>query len=302
MKNYTSLTTVQINFMENARWLDIPEGMKRLTNDDGYFAVTLPLCMILGVAEDYQMMVVNAKRELVLTRSHSDLNAIVQARQQPGNEEQFKISIHKVEWMIPYVIVSAQEKVQLLKLIEKCFLTTMSFRSWELYECPLLPTTSRHIWTVKKSTEWKKPRYIILGFQIGRKNKQVRYDNHFNHCNITNVKVFFSSQYYPYSNLHLDFGHNQFALLYKIYANFQVAYYGKQPEPMLKKSDFKEYAPLTVINCSKQNDFLKQTTVAVRLEFVSANNFPAETANYCLIIHYRMIQYQPLRGSVKKLI
>ncbi|XP_033226022.1 uncharacterized protein LOC117178704 [Belonocnema kinseyi] len=226
---------------------------ERLTNGEGYFDVTIPLSTILGFAEDYRKIVVNAKHERILARSYSDLNAIIQTRQQPGNEEQFKISIHKVEWMIPYVMASYQQKIQLLNFIEKDFLTTMSFRSWELYEYPLLPTTSRHIWTVKTSTQLEKPRYIILGFQIGRKDRLARYANLFDHCNITNVTVFLNSQYYPYGNLNLNFNFNQFALLYEMYANFQTAYYGKEPEPILKKSDFKKYAPLSVVDCSKQN-------------------------------------------------
>ncbi|XP_033225944.1 uncharacterized protein LOC117178630 [Belonocnema kinseyi] len=199
--------------MENAGWLNIPEGTKRLNNDEGYFDVTVPLSMILGFAEDYGKIFVNAKHELVLTRSRSDINAIVQARQEPGTEEQFKISIHKVEWMIPYVVASDQQKIHLLNIIGKDFLTTMSFRSWELYEYPLLPTTSRHICTVKTSTQLEKPRYIVLGFQTGRKDKLIRYANRFDHCNITNVKLFLNSQYYPYGNFNLNFGHNQFTLL-----------------------------------------------------------------------------------------
>ncbi|XP_033221238.1 uncharacterized protein LOC117175640 [Belonocnema kinseyi] len=162
-------------------------------------------------------------------------------------------------------MASDQEEVELLNLIEKDFLTIMSFRSWELYEYTLLPTTSRHKWTVETSTQLQKPRYIVLSFQADRNDKLVRYAIRFDYCNIKNIKVFLHSQYYPYGNLHLDFGHNQFALLYEMYANFQAAYYGKQPEPKLKKSDLKEYAPLTVIDCLKQNEFLKQTSVDVRL-------------------------------------
>ena len=59
---------------------------------------------------------------------------------------------------------------------------------------------------------------------------------------------------------------------------------------MLQKSHFKEHVPLIFLDCSKQNQFLKQASVDVRLEFESAENFPAETAAYCLIIHDRIIQ------------
>ena len=165
------------------------EITRRLTNDEGYFDVTVPLSMILGFAEDYRKIIANAKHELILTRSRSDFNAIIQGQE----EEQFRITIHKVEWMIPYVMASDQHKIQLLNFIGKDLPITMSFRSWELYEYPPLPTTSRRIWTVKTSTQLEKPRYVILGFQTGRKNNRRRYANHFDHCSTTNVKLFLNS-------------------------------------------------------------------------------------------------------------
>ncbi len=118
----------------------------------------------------------------------------------------------------------------------------------------------------------------------------------------TNVKLFLNSQYYPYSNLNLNIVQNQYAVLYDMYANFQSAYYGKDPEPLLKRSDFIQKIPLIVIDCSKQNESLKNAPVDVRLELESRNNFPANTAAYCLIIHDRIIQYHSVGGEVKKLI
>ena len=89
---------------------------------------------------------------------------------------------------------------------------------------------------------------------------------HFDHCNISNVKLFLNSQYYPYGNMNLDVNRNQYAILYDMYANFQNAYYGKDAEPMLKKLEFLTYVPLIVIDCSKQNESLKNAPVDVRLK------------------------------------
>ncbi|XP_051173487.1 uncharacterized protein LOC127289544 [Leptopilina boulardi] len=293
MKGYVSLTLGQRNIIENAGWIDTT-----LANNDGYFDVTIPLSLILGFAEDYRKVIVNAKHELIMTRARSDINAIIQGQ----DVEQFKITLYKIEWMMPYIMAADRHKIRLLQSIEKDSFITMSFRAWDLYEYPLLPTTSKHVWTVKTSTQLEKPRYVLLSFQTSRKDKLKRYANRFDHCDITNVKLFLNSQYYPYGNLNLDIEHNQFALLYEMYANFQRIYYDKEPEPLLKKIDFKDAVPLIVIDCSKQNEFLKQASVDVRLEFESRNNFPAETAAYCLIIHDRIIQYKPISGEVKKLV
>ena len=97
----------------------------------------------------------------------------------------------------------------------------MSFRTWELYEYILLPITSRQVWTVKTSNQLEKPRFVILGFQTTRKDQKAVIASQFDHCNLTNVKLFLNSQSYPYGNLNLDVNRNQFAILYDMYANFQ---------------------------------------------------------------------------------
>ena len=57
---------------------------------------------------------------------------------------------------------------------------------------------------------------------------------------------------------------------------------------------------LVVIDCSKQNDSLKNTPVDVRIEMESRNNWQQNTAVYCLILHDRIIDYNPTSGEVKK--
>ena len=86
-----------------------------------------------------------------------------------------------------------------------------------------------------------------------------------------------------------------------MFANFQQSYYGKNPEPLLTKSNFITNVPLIVIDCSKQNDSLKNAPVDVRLEFESKTNFPANTSAYCLILHDRIVEYNAVSGDVRKL-
>ncbi|XP_068993469.1 uncharacterized protein [Neodiprion pinetum] len=251
LKGFASLSPGQSWFMENAGWLDVQET-KKLTD-----------------ADDYRKIVVNAKHELILTRSKSDLNATVQ-----NQVEDFRIVINQVEWLVPYVKLSDQRKIALLNFIEKDTPVSMSFRSWELYEYPLLPATTKHVWTVKTSTYLEKPRFVMLGFRMNRKNKAGKNASHLDHCNITDVKLFLNSEYYPYDNLNLDMSQNRFALLCEMYANFQATYYGKEPEPLLTKSEFLQYEPLIFIDCSKQNEALKSGPVDIRIEFEAENNFP----------------------------
>ena len=83
----------------------------------------------------------------------------------------------------------------------------------ELFEYPILPTTSKYVWTVKTSDQLKKPRFVILAFQTNQKDQRGENANRFDHCNISNVKLFLNSQYYPYGNLNLDVTRNQYAAI-----------------------------------------------------------------------------------------
>ncbi|XP_044005895.1 uncharacterized protein LOC122850905 [Aphidius gifuensis] len=214
-----------------------------------------------------------------------------------------QIKLQKVEWIVPYIKVSDKQKIQLLNYIAKDPSIAISFRTWELYEYPLLPATTKQNWSVKTSTQLEKPRYIILGFQTKRKNSVTNNSSVSDHCNLRDVKLFLNSQSYPYGNLNIDFAHNQFSLLYDMFAYFQASYYYTEtPQPLFTRQKFLEEAPLIVIDCSKQNEFLKSGPVDIRLEFESTTQFPAQTSAYCLILHDRIVEYNPISGSVRKLV
>lgn len=177
--------------MENAGWLK-NDDTAMLTSTDGYFDISIPLSFILGFAEDYQRIIVNAKHELILIRSNTDTNAVVQIGDltQDGS---FNISLSKIEWMVPYIKVSDRYKIDLLNCIQKDLPVPIGYRTWEMYENPILPAATKHIWVVKTSTQLEKPRYIVLGFQTAKKNIIGKNASEFDHCNIRDVKLFLNS-------------------------------------------------------------------------------------------------------------
>ena len=73
MKNYISQSPSQKSLLENAGWID---NNDRITNENGHFDISIPLSMLLGIAEDYRRIIVNAKHELILTRTNTDTNAV----------------------------------------------------------------------------------------------------------------------------------------------------------------------------------------------------------------------------------
>ena len=103
--------------------------------------------MIFGFAEDYQKIVINVKHELILLRSRSDSNAICQTPTTETTSENFKILINRMDWLMPYVMLCDKLKIHLYHYINKNIPISMSFRSWEMFEYPILPSSAKHIWT-----------------------------------------------------------------------------------------------------------------------------------------------------------
>ena len=102
MRNYFSQSHGQTSLLENSGWIGNDEQI-RMTDENGYFNITISLSKILDFAEDYRRIIVNAKHELILTRANTDTNAVLQTP--PAADaaaEKFKLSLLRIEWMIPY--------------------------------------------------------------------------------------------------------------------------------------------------------------------------------------------------------
>jgi len=291
IKNYVSLTYDKALIMRNAGW-DITS-----TIPEGYFNFCVPLNTLLGFCEDYKRVVVNARHELILIRARSDNNCLVG---NPATEPE--IDLLKVQWRMPHVILNEVNKLSLLRALESGRYLSMSFRSWDLYEYPLLQSTTKHSWAVKTATQLEKPRYVIFALQTGRKNIMSRDVSVFDDCNLTNVKLYLNSEFYPYDDLNIDFGKNRYAILFDMYARFRKAYYGYDCyETLLTVVTFLTNGPFVVIDCARQNESIKSATVDVRIEFDCKENVPANTTAYCLILHDRVVEYCPLSNVVRKI-
>lgn len=297
MKGLVSYNRNELNKHKNAGWsIDDAFTCDIIDKTTGSFNACVPLRNILGFAEDYQKILINVKHELVLLRSYTDQNAIINS----DGAETVAVTIDKILWKLPHIRVSDAERLDLLKIIESGTELDIGFRSWELSEYPTLQTAKQHTWTIKNAVQVERPRWVILGFSTDRKDKSSKNYSLFDHCNISNVKLYLNSELYPYDNMNLNISKGQIAALYEMYAEFQEGYYEKENEPLLTPKEFLMNTPLIVIDCSRQNEILNSGVIDVRLEFETKENVPANTSAYCLIIHDKLIKYSPLVGSVRK--
>ncbi|XP_068989252.1 uncharacterized protein [Neodiprion pinetum] len=146
IKSYVSLSPGQQYSLKNTVWLTRDN---ELTDAAGNFDVVLPLNYVLGFAEVYCQVAVNAKHELIFTRSNTDLNAVIKA----SITENFKTTLNKIEWLLPYIKLADKPKIQLLNYIAKDPAISMSFRSWETYVYPMLLSTTQYTYMVSQDID-----------------------------------------------------------------------------------------------------------------------------------------------------
>ncbi|XP_025263571.1 uncharacterized protein LOC112637649 [Camponotus floridanus] len=292
IKNYVSLTAERGKILKNAGW-DLATGPSGVAST-GDFNFCVPLDTLLGFCEDYRRVVINARHELILIRARNDNNCLI-------SREEFepRVELAKIQ---PHVVLNDVNKLSLLRTLDSGRYLSAPFRSWDLYKFPLLQST-KHSWAVKAATHLKKPRYVIFALQTGRKNVLSQDACRFDACNLINVKLYLNSDFYPYDDMNLDFDKNKIAVLYDAYARFRRTYYGSaSDETLLTMNKFLYCGPLAVIDCSRQNEAIKSATVDVRLEFDCKDNVPSNTTAYCLIIHDRVVEYNPLTNVVRKIL
>ncbi|XP_031345829.1 uncharacterized protein LOC116180021 [Photinus pyralis] len=295
MKGLISLTPNDAARYENSGWF--PTTNSTIVSPTGHFNVCLPLGMLLGFAEDYRKVVLNIRQELVLIRSNSDTDAVYSATA----DEALKVDIEKIYWKVPHILPALAEELALTKYIDKNINTQVAFRSWETHVYPALPQTDKHTWAIKTATSLETPRYIILGFQTGRDGKVNQDMSKFDQCGIENVRVFLNTERYPYDNLNINYLNNRYASLYEMYAAFQSSYYETEGQPLLTPDQFKQNAPLIVIDCSHQKDSLNSKAVVLRVEFDTSANVAANTTAMCLILHDKVFTYNALTKAVRQL-
>ncbi|XP_018365319.1 PREDICTED: uncharacterized protein LOC108762698 [Trachymyrmex cornetzi] len=182
-------------------------------------------------------------------------------------------------------------KLSMLRTLESGRYLSMSFRPWDLYEYPLLQNTTKHLWAIKTANQLEKPRYVLFAQQAAKKT--VMEATYFDHCKLTNMKLYLNSEFYPYDDLNLNFDKYKTAVVYDMYVHFCTSYYQiprEYRETLLNTKNFIHGYTHVIIDCSRQNKSIKSGTLDVRLEFEFKQNVLANTTAYCLIIHDHVIE------------
>lgn len=261
------------------------------------YRLMIPLKFVFGFCDDYTKVIANCKHELILVRNRVDTNAYI------SNKGTWKFDMIKVQWKIPHVTLNDHAKMSMLRTIERREEIPISFRSWDLYEMPSVPQSTRNIWTIKTTTQVTKPRYVVVAFQTNRNNNPVADPTIFDHCNVTNMRLYLNNERYPYDDMNLKFTAGDYCEIVKMLSSIQQGYYnGTQPTNPVEYHRQMQVNDTIVypFDCSRTDESIKNGMVDVRIEMETIANFPADTTAYCLIVHDNAIRYTPATGIVAR--
>lgn len=260
------------------------------------YGFILPLNSVLGFAEDYNKIIMNAKHELILTRSRRDLNVYT------SGEDSIEFTFKKVVWKIPQITLADTAKLKMLRYLERKRTINVPFRSWDLYEVPKLPQSTKHVWNVKTTNQLHRPRFVFVAFQTNKNQIPIENASHFDHCDISEVKLFLNSECFPYDNYNSDFTNTNYAEAMLALLRIQSSYYNQSEMYNPDEFDYVGFMSRAVFafDCTRADESLLNSMIDVRIEINARNNIPNNTAAYCLLIHDNMFQYSPFNGVVNK--
>ena len=262
----------------------------------GSFSFRVPLNHIFGFCRDYDKIVYGFKHSLTLTRN-DDNDAIYRgANNAAGNPLAVgKIVLSNISWFMPHVTPADQYKMELYKIIGRKEKIPVGFRMIQCDNTSLPQSTSFH-WKLSIKSSPEVPRFIIVGFQTGKKGNQEENPSIFDRANISNIHVLFNSaDQYPKVDYNISFLAQKFSRAYGDAAEFRSKFLNMDElvsNPNITPSDYKNLYPLFLFDISKQSHNLKYSSTDIQIIMNFNANPPVNTQAYAVTISDRLINFQ----------
>ena len=305
-----SLLTYPRNYSEGMNFLWSPDTRDSVTDNDGFnerctylikqsesnagsFRFTIPLSNLFGFCKNYDKVIYGVKHELILRRTGEDDEAIYKSDEMVSGAPKVsegKVILSRLSSRMPCITPSDAYKVKLYKQIENRSTLTIGYLNRQC-ESISVPSGTRLDWRLSVTAGAEKPRYIIVGLQNDRYNKQTKNTGLFDHCNISNGYVTLNSERYPKDNLQLDYPNNVYTRSYKMLCDYYSDVLGKEGCP-IKLSEYINLYPLIVFNVSKQSERLENTVIDIKIQLSFRKNVGKDVVAYALILSDRIIKLQ----------
>ena len=266
------------------------------SNPRGTFSFKIPLKHFLGFCEDYKKVLYGMQQRLTLTRSGNIQDSIF--RENAADEG--RILIDKISWFMPHVIPSDAYRLQLDKIIEKKEKIPVGYRMLQCDSTQVPQNIKPFSWRLGVKSSPDIPRFIIIGFQSGKNNRQTRNPAIFDHLFVRNIYVTLNAKRYPDTDYENDFTTNKYSRIYGDAALFRKKFFNMDElvsNPGIGPNNYKHIYPLYLFDVSKQSEKLKTSVsdIHIKTSFGNApggaDNPPADTMAYAVIISDRLFHF-----------
>ena len=255
----------------------------------GTFSFRIPLKHIFGFCEDYNKIIYRMKQTLTLTRDN-DNNAIFR----DNGVDAGKVTLNKISWYMPKLILADKEKKEIFKIIEKKEKLAAAYR---MIQCATAQTTQTPSfnWRLSAKTSPEVPRCIVVGFQAGKNNSQIANPAVFDNVNVKSIHCTLNSVGYPKTDYKISFPRFQFSRVYGDAASFRTKFFNMNElisNPNFTPAEYNDLYPLFVFDVSKQSERLQYSTTDIQINIDFEPNPPANTIGYAVLLSDRLAHFQ----------
>ena len=262
----------------------------------GSFSFRIPLKHIFGFCEDYDKVVYGLKHNLTLTRN-DDNDAIYRGANAAagGALAVGKVDLKKISWFMPHVMPADEDKMKLYKIIERKEKIPVGYRMIQCDSATIPQNSTNFSWRLSVKSSPEIPRFIIVGFQVGKSGNQEQNPSLFDNVNVSNIYAILNSTRYPTADYNITFVGQKFSRVYGDLTEFRAKFFNMDElvsNPNIDPVEFRALYPLFLFDVSKQSEKLKYSTTDIQVKMYFSIALAAVTQVYAVIISDRLINFQ----------
>ena len=262
----------------------------------GSFSFRIPLKHIFGFCGDYDKVVYGLKHNLTLTRNSDDDSIYRGANAGAGGALAVgKVDLKKISWFMSHVTPADKDKMELYKIIERKEKIPVGYRMIQCDSASIPQNSTSFSWRLSVKSSPEVPRFIIVGFQVGKSDNQQGNPSIFDNVNVTNIYTMLNSTRYPTTDYNITFVGQKFSRVYGDVAEFRGKFFNMDElisSPNINPSDYRALYPLFLFDVSKQSEKLKYSTTDIQVKMHFSQGLVAVTQAYAVIISDRLINFQ----------
>ena len=196
---------------------------------------------------------------------------------------------------MPHVMPADEDKMKLYKIIERKEKIPVGYRMIQCDSATIPQASTNFSWRLSVKSSPEIPRFIMVGFQVGKSGNQERNPSIFDNVNVNNIYAMLNSTRYPTADYNITFVGQKFSRVYGDLTEFRAKFFNMDElvsNPNINPIEFRSLYPLFLFDVSKQSEKLKYSTTDIQIKIHFSLALANVTQVYGVIISDRLINFQ----------